>query len=181
MAPDLRSRVLAELRDVEAHGRPFPTTRELAEKLKASLSSVHTACDALRESGVAQNHAGWGLRRPVGATSEPTDLPGSIAGPGGPFDRNAVVVDTSNAIILDYTEVAIAHGAVSGDAISVVLEGRVNQRSERAAVMILTGGDGAAALVDQLLQLASRDAGTTELTTEFLGALRRRMTDWRRP
>lgn len=63
MSATLTSRVLRELREAELDGAPYPNTRELAARLGASLSSVHTACDTLRSQGKIENHAGWGLAR----------------------------------------------------------------------------------------------------------------------
>lgn len=59
----LQRRILNELRRVEAECQPFPTTRQLADLCGAALSSVHAACDQLRDGGFIDNHAGWGLAR----------------------------------------------------------------------------------------------------------------------
>lgn len=58
---------MAELERVERECEPYPSTRELAERVGAVVSTVHVALDSLRRQGLVENHAGWGAaRRPGG-------------------------------------------------------------------------------------------------------------------
>lgn len=99
-------------------------------------------------------------RRPA---TDPRRAGGDIAGPGGPHDRDAVVVDISNAILLDYCEVAtvatgrfIPGGMESDIRISMVLAGRINKTDERARILYLFDTEGAAAIISELMAVATR-------------------------
>ena len=112
------------------------------------------------------------------ASSDPRGLGGAIAGPGGPYDEAAVVLDITNAVILEACEVAIVgavrKGVLGDKPISVLLlRGRINKTEERVQVLYLLNEDGAAGVVTELLGLASR-AGWGE---EFMAAVRRRMDE----
>ena len=95
--------------------------------------------------------------------TDPRPLKGSIAGPGGPHDRHGVVLDATNAVLLDSVHVSAvqtARGSVRDDAIALQLAGRVNKSRDRVEVLFLFDVDGAAAIVTELLALANRmDAG----------------------
>lgn len=110
--------------------------------------------------------------------TDPRRLGGGIAGPGGPYDENAVVIDTQNAVVLEAVEVAIV-GAVRRGVLdekpvaAVVLRGRVNKTSDRVQVLYLANEDGAAGIVTELVGLASR-AGWGD---EFLSRVRERMEE----
>lgn len=92
---------------------------------------------------------------------DPRQLGGSIVGPGGPFDENAVVLDTRNAVLMEHVNVSLV-GAVRGGQVAerptlaMALEGRINKSSDRAEVLYLFDEDGAAAIVSQLVGLAVR-------------------------
>lgn len=89
-------------------------------------------------------------------SGDPRKSGGDIAGPGGPHDRNSVIVDTTNAVILDattVTEVATISGA---PALAMLLEGRIVRTADRARNLYLMEEDGAAALVTELIALAHR-------------------------
>jgi hypothetical protein len=92
--------------------------------------------------------------------SDPRATPGDITGPGGPHDRNSVVLDTSNAVLLDYTEAALGHNGSDGrDFVALLLGGRINQTLDRARVLFLMDADGAAAIVTELESLMTRAGG----------------------
>jgi hypothetical protein len=78
---------------------------------------------------------------------------GGIAGPGGPHDRGAVVVDTTNAVLLDHCDVALVDGA---GIVAMSLAGRINRSADRAKVLFLFDTDGAAAIITELLGLMGR-------------------------
>ena len=105
--------------------------------------------------------------------TDPRDVHGSIAGPGGPRERNSVVVDTSRAVLLDDMTVC----QVGADkAIAMVLAGRINRTTERAEVLFLFDLDGAAAIVTELLALAVR-IDDAQLTALFNSRLQRLADD----
>jgi hypothetical protein len=81
-------------------------------------------------------------------------------GPGGPRDQGAVIIDGTDCVLLDEMTVStvdmVRLGDLQGQAIYMVLGGRVNKASRRAQVGYLFGPDGAAALITELLTLADR-------------------------
>jgi hypothetical protein len=95
-------------------------------------------------------------------TSDPRDAGGAITGPGGPRDRNAVRVDTRNAVLLDGTSVALVEpsrgGLPTGETVyAMTLAGRINRTAaDRAEILYLFDDDGAAALITEILALAGR-------------------------
>lgn len=97
--------------------------------------------------------------------ADPRRAGGDIAGPGGPHDRDAVVVDVTDAVLLDYTEVTLIRTGRRSPlgpaldpepAIGLLLAGRINKTHERAEILYLLNTDGAAAIVTELLALADR-------------------------
>jgi hypothetical protein len=103
---------------------------------------------------------------------------GGIAGPGGPYDENAVVVDTERAVILEAVEVAVVggvrHGVLDPKPITaLVLRGRINKTTERVQMLFLLNEDGAAGIVTELVGVASR-AGWGK---EFLDRVTARMEE----
>lgn len=112
--------------------------------------------------------------QPNGNTN-PRRLGGGIVGPGGPHDPSAVVIDMTDCILLDATDVCVmdhvSGGENLGPAIYLTMQGRINKRPERAQVGFVFGADGAAAIVCQLLSLADR-AGM-----ELLGPLIDRLVE----
>lgn len=112
------------------------------------------------------------------AATDPRKLGGSISGPGGPYDEDAVVLDTRNAVLLEAAEVAllgpVRKGVLDPKPISaLVLRGRINKTDERVQALYLMNEDGAAGIVTELLGLASR-AGWGG---EFLDRVRKRMDE----
>jgi len=110
--------------------------------------------------------------------TDPRPAAGSIAGPGGPHDRNAVVIDATNAVLFDGMNVAIIeavkNGVKTGQAMWCMnLEGRINKTQDRSAVNYLFNPDGAAAIVSELMALASRQGA--EVYDEFMERLSARM------
>ena len=71
-------------------------------------------------------------------SGDPRKTGGDIAGPGGPHDRNSVIVDTTDAVLLDRSDVCLV------------------ETSNGTPVLYLLNEDGAAALVTELLALAHR-------------------------
>ncbi len=109
---------------------------------------------------------------------DPRPLKGSIAGPGGPRDRNGVVVDATHAVLLDDLTVCLVEPHRDGrqvgqPCLAMTLAGRVNHLDETAEVLFLFDADGAAAIVTELLALGARlpDA----MSAEFDAAIDRRL------
>lgn len=93
-------------------------------------------------------------RRRIGG--DPRKSGGDIAGPGGPHDRNSVIIDTTHAVILDASTVTQVETLSGAPALAMLLEGRIAKTADRARNLYLMNEDGAAALVTELLALAHR-------------------------
>lgn len=111
--------------------------------------------------------------QPTG-NADPRRLGGAIVGPGGPHDRGAVVLDTTDCVLLDGTYACtvdgVRDGRSDGQMIYLTLSGRVNKTQDRVQVGYLFGPDGAAALITELLALADRHG------TDLLDDVTRRLT-----
>lgn len=109
---------------------------------------------------------------------DPRQAGGDISGPGGPHDMDGVVVDTTNAVLLSNSTVTIVEAARRGEArrepvVALMLEGRINKAPTRTRVLYMMNGDGAAAIVTELLGIAKRAErqGAPELVAEFKAQL----------
>lgn len=89
-------------------------------------------------------------------SGNPRKSGGDIAGPGGPHDRNSVIIDTTNAVILDATSVSLMETHRGNPVLAMLLEGRIAKTTDRARNLYLMDEDGAAALVTELIALAHR-------------------------
>lgn len=94
-------------------------------------------------------------------SGDPRKSGGDIAGPGGPTDRHSVVIDATDAVLLDGTTVSLMEvpGRLS-PILAMLLEGRINKTSDRARNLYLMDEDGAASLVSELVALAYRTGPT---------------------
>lgn len=106
-------------------------------------------------------------KRPIG---DPRKLGGRMVDAAGdPLARAGVVLDTTNAVLMDGVEVCLVDVVKapprveaptgpppSGAHLAMALRGRVNKSSDRAEVLYLFDEDGAAAIVTELLGLAYR-------------------------
>lgn len=115
-------------------------------------------------------------------TTDPRDLGGSIAGPGGPHDNGAVVIDTSKALLPTHTEVCLVDESGGQPLAAVELHGRINRTGDEATVLLIAGPDALAAWVSQLVGLAARAQGSPLLThrefaQQFRDDLNRRMEE----
>jgi hypothetical protein len=113
---------------------------------------------------------------PKGAhkTSDTSALGGDIYGPGGPYDRGQVIIDTRYAVLLEETVVSMVDNPSDGRRVaSMLLHGRVNRATERTRVLYLFDADGAAAIVTELIGLAARAGG--DYAAEFKLAVEHRM------
>lgn len=101
----------------------------------------------------------YGRAQPSGV-ADPRKLGGDIAGPGGPRDRNAVVIDATDAVLMDGVTVAVIEtysaGKNVGQRIFATIDGRINKTTDRARIGLMFDSDGAAALITELLAVADR-------------------------
>lgn len=85
---------------------------------------------------------------------------GGIAGPGGPHDKNAVIVDAKNAVMLAGVTVTMVEPSTAGvrgrPLYALNLEGRINKTKEQVNINFLFEVDGAAAIITELIALSSR-------------------------
>jgi hypothetical protein len=88
--------------------------------------------------------------------TDPRDLGGDIAGPGGPRDRGQVVMDASRAILPTGLEVC-AVDDTDPPLLAALITGRVNQSTDQVRVMVLLNADAAAAIVSEIVGCAARD------------------------
>jgi hypothetical protein len=97
--------------------------------------------------------------------TDPRDLGGDIAGPGGPHDHGQVVIDTRRAILMDGLEVAKVDNPSDGrELVAVLIEGKINQSPDRAKVMVLGNLDMLASFITEAHGLARRMRASAELT-----------------
>lgn len=112
-----------------------------------------------REQSAARIAALYAAVQPTG-NADPRRLGGAIAGPVGPHDRGAVVLDTTDVVLMGAVEVCtvdrVRHGATQGEAIYLQIRGRVNRTSDLVQTGYIMDTDGAAALITELLALADR-------------------------
>lgn len=101
--------------------------------------------------------------------TEPTDMRGKQYGSmtGDMGKGGDVLLDITRAILMDGVKVAavdtysnvidqVARGASHEVRLSLEIEGRVNKSDERAKAMFLFDADGAAAIVTELIGIATR-------------------------
>jgi hypothetical protein len=93
--------------------------------------------------------------------TDPRRPGGQIAGPGGPRERDAVVIDATDAVLFENLYVALVETELAGvrsDRMTVCMEmsGRINKTKEHSRIAYLFDEDGAAAIVTELLALANR-------------------------
>lgn len=106
---------------------------------------------------------------------------GGIAGPGGPHDRNAVVIDATDAVLMDNVHVALIEPYKDGERIATKpwwvlhLGGRINKTQERAEIAYLFDVDGAAGIVTELIALASRQG--QEVRDDLMERVEARLDD----
>lgn len=95
-----------------------------------------------------------------------------------PHGRGNTVLDTREAVLLDYNEVILVDrepGSGVPPEMALIMEGRVSMRRERVKQMYLFGTDGAAALISQIVGLAGRAGG--RFADDFKTDLDRRMEE----
>ena len=104
--------------------------------------------------------------------TDPRKAGGSIAGPGGPHEKNSVIIDTTNAVLLDGVNVALVElrreGRGDGKPVCALsLAGRINKTQDYAEIVYLMDSDGVAGIVSELLALINR-AGFGDQLSEDL-------------
>lgn len=110
-------------------------------------------------------------------TTDTAEIPGDIIGPGDDaFAEDSVIVDTRRAVLLSYSDVCITtNGSDGQEFCAMLMKGRVNRSEDVSRVLYLTGPDGMAALVSQLVGLAQRKGG--DFANEFGTLLNRRLRE----
>jgi hypothetical protein len=117
-------------------------------------------------------------------TTDPRRPGGDIAGPGGPFDKDAVVLDPRNAVLLGSCEVCLVeqHNFQMGETklgVAMVLTGRINKTTDTARILFLFDIDGAGDIIAQLFGLAER--GGPEIANQLEAAFTKALNDQPRP
>jgi hypothetical protein len=111
--------------------------------------------------------------------TDPRNLRGDMAGPGGPHDLGGVVLDARRALLLetiDVSTVELRSGRSGPSGLAMLLGGRINRSQDRAQLLFLFGTDGAAAIITQLIALIGRASGP-EVQAEFVAEVMRRMAE----
>lgn len=108
--------------------------------------------------------------------NDPRRFGGSIIGDvGSSRDASSVVLDLTDAVILEGTTVVVVEGVRSGvsagQCIFMTCDGRVNKTTDQVRVGLMLNTDGAAAIITELLAVADR-AGP-----ELLDDITRRLTE----
>jgi hypothetical protein len=112
--------------------------------------------------------------------TDPRAAAGTIEGDGGPWDRNGVVIDATNAVLMDGMTVALIEPVKDGQKVGAKpywclnLEGRINKTQDRSRVNYLFDADGAAAIIAELMALGSRQGPVVH--GELMTALNTRLT-----
>lgn len=112
----------------------------------------------------------------VFATVDPRLIGGSIAGPGGPFEEDSVVIDTTHSVILEAVEVCIVGAVRKGvtdpkPITALVLRGRINKTDERVQALYLLNEDGAAGIVTEIIDVCARAGWGNEFVDRIVERL----------
>lgn len=110
----------------------------------------------------------------------PRKAGGRFAGPGGPHDRNGIVIDATDAVLLDDVHVAMVEPYSDGramlPAVALKLAGRINKTPERAESVYLMDVPSSAAVIVELMALA-HGSGTAALLLENVNSGMRDMQE----
>jgi hypothetical protein len=95
---------------------------------------------------------------------------------GSPYGRGDSLLDTREAVLLEYNEVILVDTKQDEmPVVALILEGRVNYTTRRAKQMYLFNTDGAAAIIVQLLGLGARAGG--DFATQLKADIEQRMDE----
>lgn len=94
------------------------------------------------------------------ASSDPRRASGEIRG-GSPSTRRSAVVETTNALLLDGMNVCILEDGEL-PTVAIELQGRINRTKDRVNMLVITGPDGCAALVTEIMAVGRRMGGEFE-------------------
>ncbi len=101
--------------------------------------------------------------------ADPRKAGGRFAGPGGAHDRNGIVIDATDAVLLDDVQVAMVEPYSDGSAllpaVALKLSGRINKTPDRAEIVYLMDVPASGALIVELMALSHR-ARTSALLLE---------------
>lgn len=88
---------------------------------------------------------------------DPRKAGGNIAGPGGWHDHDAVIIDITDAVLMDQVTVSLMDDPDSPKAtLAVLLSGRIHKTADTSRVLYLMSEDGAALMITEIMALASR-------------------------
>lgn len=90
-------------------------------------------------------------------SADPRRAGGDIISTGG--GKSQTVFDTTNAVLLENIDVALVDdlsGRHDGPVLALFLQGRINKTQERSRILYLFQEAGTAALISELMALASR-------------------------
>lgn len=112
--------------------------------------------------------------RPAGNT-DPRELSSfRMSGPGGPHDRNGVIIDPTNMVLSEGMEVCVMdtvrQGSLDGQVTYLQIHGRINRSQDRVSLGFALSTDAVAGLITELLSLSFRDS------TSMLDDVTRRLT-----
>jgi hypothetical protein len=89
------------------------------------------------------------------------------------YERHGSVVDTRNAVLLAETVVTLMEQADEPPRLGLELAGRINKTQTQSRILYLMDEDGVAALVSELIGMASR----AEFAPQFASRLLERLDD----
>ena len=104
--------------------------------------------------------------------TDPRKPGGDIAGPGGPHDRDQVVIDATDGVLLD--SIDVAHVRMEKDGI---LSGRINKTTDHSRVLYLMDRQGAASLVADVIALYGRAGQHVAFAADLHAAMDRLAAD----
>jgi hypothetical protein len=137
---------------------------------RALIAEVERLRAVTREAGVRVGDDARGA-----STSDP------IIG-GSPHGRGDALIDARAAVLLESVEVVLIDTKRPGEAVAMLLTlaGRINYSDDRVTHAYLFGGDGAAGIVAELVQLAQRASSIggedgMRFAADFKVALEQRM------
>jgi len=146
--------------------KPKKPGKKPGKKGGGNIPHTNDPNNMIKELLSAYGQAGFGPAQPSGC-ADPRTLGGQIAGPGGPHDQGAVLIDATDCVLMDSLDVCIIDrvqgGKSQGEGIFMTLNGRVNKTERNVQVGYIFDVDGAAAIITELLALADR-SGPAMLT-----------------
>lgn len=165
-----RRRSLGSGGRLASHGRP-PAQRETTERYVRLSTKKGKYGDPRKRKPVVGDL--YSRAQPTGVV-DPQTLGGSMSGPGGPHDRNSVVIDPTNALLMEsigVAEVETHREGLPGERVAFIqIDGRIKKTARQVTLGLLANSDAVAAMITELLALASRSG------PDYLDDVTRRLT-----